>query len=228
MNEKISNWLEEVSNGCHEIASKNETYPDFYVFQSEIFENPDLLIIGANPAGVKTYKEAKEQKGITKRTKSDLSSGKNMYLANPDWAISKPVLKIFNETIKLNELLKKALIMNVVYFNSNQVSDLKINFGDDGKKMINFCKQKTQEFIKLVRPKNIIFLGSDAPKWLKIKFGISHNVLTIKEGTKELYLIQKIHFENIPCYLMHHPSRNPKFNNPDNLRLKSEYLDKHL
>ena len=42
------NWLEEVSNQCHEFALMCNL--DFYVFQTPCnIYNPELLIIGINP-----------------------------------------------------------------------------------------------------------------------------------------------------------------------------------
>ena len=55
---KREKWLNEVANGCHSLAIAYEENPDFYVFQSTSnIQNPDLLIIGANPGRYETYKD---------------------------------------------------------------------------------------------------------------------------------------------------------------------------
>ncbi|MDR1582700.1 MAG: hypothetical protein LBS55_05490, partial [Prevotellaceae bacterium] len=57
--EKRNKWLSEVSDTCHEFALKIDL--DFYVFQTpcDVY-NPKLLLIGINPGGYKSYKQALE------------------------------------------------------------------------------------------------------------------------------------------------------------------------
>ena len=225
---KKEKWLQEVADGCHEIAIKNENYPDFYVFQSQIFENPDLLNIGANPAGNETYKDMLQRKQIERRTKDDLinsSDGKNNeYISNPDWAISKPILEMFSGK-RTREVLENAVIMNAVYFNTKKVEHLG-NFKEDKKVMKDFCSNKTLEFIKdICKPKNILFIGKNAPEWLKIKFHhIDDSVCRTSDGKN--YLVVKKYLNEIPCYIIHHTSMNKSFNTGENLQRKKEFFEK--
>lgn len=221
---KKEEWLSRASAKCHEIAIKDVNYPDFYIFQSEIFYNPDLLIIGANPHGDTKYKAKIKEKGIERRTKDFLSNGENMYISNPNWEISKPILKLFDHP-RLSEILKNSVIMNAIYFNTNKVQDLK-NFAH-GKEMIELCKNLTNEFVyQILKPKNILFLGEDAPKWMSIKFNQFDN--TILRNEKNLSLIQKIVVNDIPHYKIHHTSRNWSYNSGTNLELKKKYFEKEI
>jgi len=224
--DKKEKWLKEVADGCHDIAMKDPSYPDFYVFQSLIFEKPDLLILGANPAGDKTYKQAladkSKEKGVdfSRRTKDDLINGENQYLANPDWAISKPVLAMFDEMI-----LRKSVVMNSVYFNTPDISGLS-KFQADKKKMIDFSIYKTKEFIyEICKPKTVLFIGMNSPKWMGINFNHKEDtVLRSDDG----FLIQEKKIQGIPHFLVHHTSRNYKFNTGTNLSLKREFFRSYL
>jgi hypothetical protein len=220
---RLDNWLMKVSDFCNEIAIRDDNYPDFYVFQTEVQFNPDLLIIGANPHGNATYKEKLLYKGIERRTKDHLINGRNMFIENPHWQISKPILEIF-KSIKLNNVLKNSVIMNAVYFNSNSVEDLKKFF--HGREMIYTCLNLTREFVyEILKPKNILFIGEDTPKWMKIKFNNIDDRVLENDGK---WLIQKVEINGIPHYKIHHPSRNWKFNNGINLELKRRYFEEMI
>lgn len=214
-------WLKKVSDRCHEIAIKDENYPDFYVFQSEIIFNPNLLIIAANPHGDVKYKGMMAKKGIERRTKDHLCNSRNMYIDNPDWEISKPILQLFGHP-RLIAILKNSVIMNAIYFNTNKVADLK-KFAH-GNEMINTCQNLTKEFVyTILKPKNILFLGEDAPKWMSIKFNHIEN--SVLRNNKEIPLIKKVIINEIPHYKIHHPSRNWSFNSGENLKLKKKFFE---
>ena len=222
--QKRDQWLEKASNLCHEIAIKDDNYPDFYVFQSEVNYNPDLLIIGANPHGDAKYSTKMKEKGIERRTKDNLCYGENMYIANPDWNIAKPILKMFEQP-RLFEILKNSVIMNAIYFNTNKVDDL--NKYAHGKDMIELCQNLTNEFVyKILKPKNILFLGDDAPKWMKIKYNNTENTILRNELTYSL--IQKVIVNEIPHYKIHHTSMNFSFNKGTNLELKKKYFEQNI
>ncbi len=219
---KFDRWSEEVSDECHKIAIRNDEYPDFYVFQSDVIESPDLLIVGANPGGFKKYSEILKDKGIERRTKNHLGYGSNQYIEHPEWKISKPILKIF-ENPEMHEILKNAVIINAIYFNTAKVSDLR-KFAD-GDEMIKLCKQKTKEFIyEILKPKNILFIGMDAPKWIDVNYNI------LKDGTlrndENLWLVQELQLNEIPHYMIHHTSRNYSLNNAKNTDMKREFFEK--
>ncbi|RZL47343.1 MAG: hypothetical protein EOP00_12220, partial [Pedobacter sp.] len=169
---KREKWLKEVAEKCHKIANKHGDFPDFYVFQlqSDIY-NPDLLIIGANPGSSVSYKDILNKKGIEKRTWKDLGYDKNQYLENennPEWHINRPILKIFKE-VHTRKILANSVIMNVIYFNTKAVADL-MKYKTEIEEIKRFCTEKTKEFINLLNPKNILFIGFDAPKWMNIKY----------------------------------------------------------
>ncbi len=221
--ERKENWLDEVAKGCHDIAKRGDDYPDFYVFQSKIFENPDLLIVGANPAGSKTYKEMLEFKSaergfkMERRTKDDLINGENQYLANPDWKIANPILAMFGE-----KTVRNSLVMNSVYFNTPNVSGFS-EFKSDKSDMINFCALKTKEFIyEICKPKAVLFNGMDSPKWMGIKFDKEEDI--VLKSADGLFLVKEKEIEGIRHFLIYHTSRNYKYNTGENLRLKAEFF----
>lgn len=225
---KREKWLEEVAQGCHDLAKKNIEYPDFYVFQSSSDNyNPELLIIGANPGSYHRYSDKLIDKGIERRTAKDLGYDSNQYIENennPEWKINKPILRMFsNENTR--KVLEESVIMNVVYFNTAKVQDLK-KYGD-GKEMINFCISKTKEFIyEILKPKNILFLGIDAPKWLKINY--KREIDSVLNTDDNLFLIQSKTLNNINHFLIYHPSMNQKFNSGKNLEDKRLYFKNYF
>ena len=123
MNNRIKDWFIRVNSGCEQICLLNPDYPDYYVFQSDVTTSPDLLIVGANPAGEKKYVEALKEKNKISKSIEDLKYSKNQYIENPNWNISKPIIKMFSNKVA-RSVLENSMIMNVVYFNSNKVSDL--------------------------------------------------------------------------------------------------------
>ena len=226
---KRKKWLEEVAEGCHNLAIVERGNPDFYVFQSKSdFESPELLIIGANPGKKVDYLDKMNEKGIERRFGNDLGYNSNQYIENennPEWKINKPILKMFTET-DARKALENSVIMNVVYFNTAKVEDLKKY--RNGKEMINFCTAKTKEFIyEILKPKNILFLGVDAPKWMNIKFHHIEDSI-VRTENNENYLVIKIEQDNIPHHIIHHPSMNQKFNSGKNLELKRNYFNQYF
>lgn len=215
---KRKKWLDEVAEGCHNLAIADKENPDFYVFQSKSdFESPELLIIGANPGKKVDYIEKMKEKEIERRFGKDLGYDSNQYIENennPEWKINKPILKMFTE-VNARKALENSVIMNVIYFNTAKVEDLK-KYGN-GKEMINFCVDKTKEFIyEILKPKNILFLGVDAPKWMNIKFHHIEDSI-VRTENNENYLVIKIEQDNIPHHIIHHPSMNQKFNSGKNI-----------
>lgn len=221
--EKLDRWLKEVSDGCHNLAILKEDYPDFYVFQSEIRINPDLLIIGANPAGRKSYASILRDKKIKRRSKTDLANGNNLYLENPNLNISRPILKMFSSE-RLIRLLETSVIMNAVFFNTAKVTDLKKL--EHGKEMISFCIKKANELIyDILKPKNILFIGDDSARWLGLKFTDNNTVL---RNDKTYSLIKYVQYKGISHYKIHHTSMNFSYNTGDNLEMKKKYFEEKL
>lgn len=225
---KRKKWLDEVAEGCHNLAIADKENPDFYVFQSKSdFESPELLIIGANPGSFVKYIDSNPYKEKGYRDKNNLGYDSNQYIENennPKWKINKPILKMFTE-IDARKALENSVIMNAVYFNTAKITDLKKY--RNGKDMIDFCTDKTREFIyEILKPKNILFLGIDAPKWMKVKF--DRQTDTVLETDDKLFLIQSKQIESINHFLIYHPSMNQKFNSGKNLELKRNYFNEYF
>lgn len=223
MRKDIEKWLEEVNQGCREIAEKDESYPDYYIFQSDVRNDADLLIIGENPKGDKTYKQSLIEKNKSVKDIEDLKYNSNQYFDNPNWKISKPIIQMFSN-VELKELLQKSTIMNIVYFNSDNGAKTLKKFSD-GDEMINFCKEKTKEFIyKIYKPKKILFVGFEAPKLLEIKYDIRKDSERRTEDDKSSLVVKKI-INSIPHYIIHHTSQNLKFSSGENLNKKKSFFE---
>lgn len=221
---RIENWLEQTAALCHTLATKSPDYPDFYVFQSKVRLSPELLIIGANPHGNTPYRKKLEEKGISRRTGADLISGENMFVSNPEWHISRPILKLF-ERNDLSQVLEDAVIMNAIYFNTDKVAQLQ-KF-PHGKEMIELCRSLTTELVyEILNPRVILFLGNDAPKWMNIQF--EHSTDTVLQSEDGLSLVQQVVINGIPHYKIHHPSMNFRFNTGENLQRKKAFFEESI
>ncbi|TZF81764.1 hypothetical protein FW774_17050 [Pedobacter sp. BS3] len=179
-------WLEEVNSQCHEYAKEIDL--DFYVFQTPINKyNPDLLIIGINPGGEGKYSKWLERNKKDKRTNESLYYGVNTLVEKPYWEIEDKnkgadtmraaFSKVFTEENGLKSVLKNAVMMNMIYFNTKTEKDL----NSIPIEMRNFCISKTLEFIDILKPKNILFLTNE--KMLK-KYGVK-NILQVSDTVKK-------------------------------------------
>ena len=220
--EKLQLWFENVVEKCNIIGETiNLDYYPFQCAKSSLKENVDLLIIGANPGGANPYR-----KRNTEELFNSSDGINNAYIAesnNDKWKINKPILEIFKEP-KLHNLLEEAIVMNVIYFNTQNVSNL-----CDKKEAVECCISLTKEFIyEIIRPKVVLVLGlKDAPKWLGIKYSTTDNSI-LRTTDNKTGLIMKVNYNNIPHYIIHHPSRNHKFNHNTNLDLKKELFQKEF
>jgi hypothetical protein len=159
--EKRDKWLSEVSDECHEFASKIDL--DFYVFQTPCDRyRPKLLIIGINPGGDKTYKKALEEKGYNKRPANELYYNENTIAEKPEWEkpedgsnkLRSSLKKVFNADNNL-DILKDSVMMNMCYFNTKGTKDIYSKIPVEIRK---YCIDKTVEFIDIINPQNILFL----------------------------------------------------------------------
>lgn len=199
---KLNEWLEEVLQKGNEYGQ--QTTLDFYPFQcsrKSLKYNVDLLIIGANPGG--------DGKFFKRTTTDDLfnsgANGENAFIAeanNPIWKINKPVLEMFSSA-NLRKILEDAIIMNVMYFNSQNVGALgKYDIAGATK----FCIEKTKEFIEIIQPKAVLLLGKKAPEWLGIGHSPKDSILQSVDDKPAVSIMWKVERNGIPYYIIHHPS----------------------
>ena len=176
-----------------------------------------------NPGGTGKYNKT--------RTKDDLfncgENGENAIIAyegNKDWKFNTPILEMFKSQ-KLRDILKESVVMNVVYFNTQDISSLeKIKFKNE---IISYCTKMTKKLIyDIIKPKAILVIGyNDIPKLLGIKVSTATDSILRTEDNKS-GLIMKVLNQDIPHYFIHHTSRNFKFNRNGNLeRKKKEFED---
>ncbi|WP_251621629.1 uracil-DNA glycosylase family protein [Odoribacter lunatus] len=209
-NQQLSNWLQEVADECNRMGERMNL--DFYAFQSDVYFRPEAMFIGANPGGEGKY-------GV--RSAESLKYDRNMFLDN-SWR-SHSLCDLFSGDI-LHPVFEKAVITNVCYFNT---ADFKSLLQLDSKReALKFCVEKTVELIRdIVQPKRIILLGIDDKKgpvgalrkYLEMPL---KKLLVTKEEGRNLDLIRYTTMFDIPVYIIHHPSRNQKFNSGENLALK--------
>lgn len=194
--EEINPLLNEVSDTCHEFALKIDR--DFYVFQTPIIYNPDLLIIGINPGGGKSYKEILREKDYEKRPANDLYYTDNTLTTKPDWEIKHKIRgsdtlrnrlgRVFNTENNLN-ILDQSVMMNMIYFNSQKANEI---FSLPSE-IIGYCLNTTQKFVEVINPKNILFLTSN--DWSLSKCGVKgikslgNNIKEGKLNNRTVYAI---------------------------------------
>jgi hypothetical protein len=184
--EKKEKWLNEVSDECHEFALKIDL--DFYVFQTPCDKyNPKLLLIGINPGGSKTYREALKglaKDGYDKRPASRLAYAENTLVEKPEWEEGKgsdvmrsSLKRVFNAENHL-DILPDTVMMNMFYFNTDKAVDI---FRVDAE-ILKYCIDKTLEFIDIINPQNILFYTSSYLKNCGVK-NIVGKGNSIKQGT---------------------------------------------
>ena len=198
---KREKWLQEVSDECHEFSKKIDL--DFYVFQTPSDKyNPDLLIVGINPGGGKTYAQMKIEKGYDKRPATELGYDTYTIYEKPQWEIDlkakgadklrSAFSRVFNEETGLKDVLKNSVMMNMFYFNTQKAKDI----GNIHSEIQEYCIAKTIEFIKILNPKNIIFLTSQ--NWMLKKCGVN-SIESVENYIKKGVLNNKVVYA-IPHY----------------------------
>lgn len=163
-NQNLNNWLQEVANGCYQIAV-NSAYNmdmDFYVFQSNVSFQPELMIIGSNPGGNKEYSTMNREQGRERRTANNLGiSDHNQFLVNDGWGSMRSLCELFSGPI-LRPVFEKAVITNIVYFNTGNFQELRKRMNQGGREALQFCVKKNMELIRLVSPKHLLLMGIPA------------------------------------------------------------------
>ena len=155
LQKELQEWGEKVCVECRELIERGKTDKDFYVFQTAIpVKSPELLLVGINPGGGKTYEEqvSKCRKGQHRETIEDLAQGYNVYKDVENNAFQSRAL---SRIASLSHLIESDNVtgINVCYFNTNNVADL-------NSAVLAFCAKQTKELIEILQPKRIIFLTS--------------------------------------------------------------------
>ena len=216
MNQEIEKLL---NNFITEIEPKikNIDGPDYYISQSPININPELLIIGINPAGDKKLSES----NFPNKKPENLINSSHMYLDNPNWKISQKLNHIFSGS-NSSKVYKDAVILNYIAINTNNEKDLK---NTNLKNIVEKCKILSDKLIyEIIKPKNILLLGPTVAKYMKLNFHhIEDSVL--RTNDEKSYLILENKVKNIPHFLMYHPS-TPAFNGFEHLEMKKIFFNK--
>lgn len=221
----IDKWKKEVADTCDSFA-KNKDFDldlDFYVFQSSVQFAPPILMIGANPGGLKSYSSGNKANNRERRIKSDLGYDSNQFLDNPEWR-SNSLRSLFAGE-KLLSMFENAVITNLAYFNTNKFAELKKRTG--AREAIDFCKKSNRELINILQPKNIILMGNIALDGLT-KFFDKPMIPILTTDDEKTAMIKQTSIDGIPTFWIHHPSMNKKFNTGNNLELKKNKLEEVL
>lgn len=215
MNIKIKNSLQEFIDVI-EPKIKAIDGPDYYVGQSAIKMNPELLILGINPAGTQKL----SQSAWPSKKPENLVYDSNQYLKNPAWPISRKLNTILSGNV-LRPIYENAVIMNFIPLNTPNEGILK---NSEYKNIVKDCKMFSENFIyNILQPKRILILGPSLSKMMNIKFDhIADSVLRTEDDKN--YLVVKFMRNNIPHYVIHHPSR-ASFNGNNHLEKKRDYFE---
>lgn len=190
--------------------------PDYYSTQSALSIHPELLIVGINPYGEKKLSDSHFQ---NKKPKN-LIYDSNQYLTNPNWRISKILNYIFSGENSAS-VYENANIINYIPINTKRASDLNTRAL---REIIANCKQYSEALIyDIIKPKHILLLGPAVAKMMGLKFDHSKDSVLRTENNKS-YLVIKIIKNNIPHYLIYHPSAR-SLNDKHNLILKKHYFE---
>lgn len=159
----LEKWGIKVCTECRALIKSGETSQDFYVFQTATpKESPDLLFVGINPGGNKSYDEQVSQHrgGKDRETLSDIAQGYNIYR---DFENNRSQASALSRIASLTPFIQedKVIGINVCYFNSTQANDL-------SPKIFNFCAELTKELLDILQPKKIIFLTTAADTLKKV------------------------------------------------------------
>lgn len=157
MKKELQEWGRQVCQECRELIKSGKTDKDFYVFQTAIPEKqPELLLVGINPGGGKTYAEQVYQyrAGKDRDTIEDLTQGDNIYRDRKENRCQSSAL---SRIASLSALIEKDSVtgINVCYFNTENASSLNND-------VMSVCASRTKELIEILQPKRVIFLTSAA------------------------------------------------------------------
>ena len=225
-NNNLKNWATSAVSFCHNLATdRNENFDlAFYAFQNTPIENPDILFLGINPGG-EAYNYASQYENPIWNLLDDKKMTPERFVkANPlveemaTWKMWKNLENTFC-TEKLQKLYNTSMKMNLVYFNTPNISNF-LN-RKNGANILKKNKDLSLDLIlNIIKPKNIICLGTaQCFDYLPLK-----NKETLLHGKKRLLV--KGNLENIIVYGIPHPSGS--YTSYDDLEKISSFFDKNL
>lgn len=164
MNKKLLDWSEETVEYLHEVVTDKDNKEldlSFYAFQSEPKINPNVVFLGINPGGESYSYDSLFKNPIWNLSNVGRMTPERFLQPNPfineinDWKIWKELQKSFGSYPFFNDYV----YMNLIYFNTPNVEDLK------NRKNGSIVYNKNVEFTKkllteIIRPKCIICLGT--------------------------------------------------------------------
>lgn len=228
---KLLEWAERVVKNCHEVAKKIDK--PFYAFQSKPVENPEVLILGINPANKDNsdYKaqynnksdvwgeDVKKNQGMT--VKAFLKENPQ-WKEHEKWRFWKNLKKVFH-TAKMENILSSNnyVYMNALYFSTKNMGEFYTL--KNANEIFKECLQYTEEMINILKPEMILCLS--IPECF--------NRLLNKTGTKFIHpQILKGEFYGIPTYGIPHTSGARGVSNNDwtqiGLMLHKEFYGEDL
>lgn len=164
--EQLKKWSIKVVTYCHNVATNPEYGMDltFYSFQSIPKKNPELLILGINPAGEYSYADQFNNPawGLTveKQMTVDVFIKGNPFFYNHDsWLLWQNLRKSFYDE-QMATILSCSMYMNFISFNTPDIeSFLKKK---RGKEVYTKCRDFSLELItKIIKPERILCLGTE-------------------------------------------------------------------
>lgn len=223
---KLKNWAINAVDFCHNIATdKNENFDlAYYSFQNTPIENPEILFLGINPGG-EAYNYASQYENPIWNLLNDKKMTPERFVkANPlveemkTWKMWKNLENTFY-TEKLHKLYNTSMKMNLVYFNTPNISDF-LN-RKNGFSIFKKNKDLSIDLIlNVIKPKSIICLGTaQCFDYLPLK-----NKETLLKGKKRLLV--RGNLENITVYGIPHPSGS--YTSYVDLEKIASLLDKNL
>ena len=211
LHKALQNFIDEI-----EPKIENIDGPDYYISQSEIRINPELLIVGINPAGEKKLSDSE----FKSKKPENLVYETNQYLKNSDWHISKKLNYIFSGN-NSRKIYETSVIINYIALNTKSESGIKKS---EFKEIIEDCKNFSHKLIyNIIKPKRILLLGPSVAKLMKLKYHhIDDSILRTTDDKS--YLVINFLYLGIPHYLIFHPS-TPQLNSGENLEMKKDFFE---
>lgn len=190
---EVKNWAEKAVVKCNAIA---EDYGlDYSVFQKPYEMDSDTLILALNPYDKNSFPTKK----VEAKVKVSMTAEKFL-TGNTSWNGYKTNWKVIKQLMKLkliDDLDLNFNYMNYVYFPSKKFTDIRKLKEID---ILSECKNLTLDFLKIIKPKKVILLGTSSGI---DQFEIEGSTMLVKDNKR---LIVKGKIDGIDIYTIPHPS----------------------